>query len=178
LTDHEIWLRDLSAVRNRPLAASETFGVDFTEAEMAAILDDTTKKIVGDIRWAEDEDHSPSVEFRAEIISTSDYPLFVRGSHNPLAQTVTFAVIHASSRRIYALDLGKDHHNPDCKNVGERHKHRWTDLHRDKHAYDAADITEPATDPLGVWQQFCAEAKIRHEGIMHAPPTLQSRLFP
>lgn len=160
--------------------------MDFTETEMAAILDDTTaailddttKEIVGDIRWAEDEDHSPSVEFRAEIVSQSGYPLFVRGSHNPLAQTVTFAMIHASSRRIYALDLGKDHHNPDCHNVGEKHKHRWTDLHRDKYAYAAEDISEPATNPLGVWRQFCTEARIRHQGVIYAPPSVQSRLFP
>ena len=152
--------------------------MDFTETEMATILNDTTKQIVGDIRWVEDEDHSPSVEFRVEIVSQSGYPLFVRGSHNPLAQTVTFAMIHASSRRIYALDLGKDHHNPDCNNVGERHKHRWTDLHRDKQAYAAADITEPATNPLGVWRQFCEEAKITHQGVMNAPPAHQSRLFP
>ena len=146
--------------------------MDFTETEMAAILDDTTKEIVGDIRWVEDEDHSPSVEFRAEIESESGYPLFVRGSHNPLAQTVTLAMIHASSRRIYALDLGKDHHNPDCQNVGERHKHRWTDTHRDKLAYVPSDITEPASNPLGVWRQFCKEARITHKGVMHAPPPL------
>jgi len=151
--------------------------MDFTETELTAILEDSTKEIVGDIRWAEDEDHSPSVEFRAEIVSQAGYPLFVRGSFNPLAQTLTFAMIHASSRRIYALDLGKDHHNPDCRNVGEKHKHRWTDRFRDKHAYVPDDITESATNPLGVWQEFCAEAKINHRGVLHAPPPQQRSMF-
>lgn len=152
--------------------------MDFTETELAALLADPTKGIVGDISWASDEDHSPGVEFRAEISSEAGYPLFVRGSYNSLAQTLTFAIIHASSRRIYALDLGKDHHNPSCQNVGEKHKHKWTDKFRDKEAYVPQDITEPVTNPVGVWREFCAEAKITHRGVMHIPPAQQPSLFP
>ena len=151
--------------------------MDFTETELAALLADTTKAIVGDITWAEDEDHSPTVEFRVEITSQAGYPLFVRGSYNPLAQALSFAIIHASSRRIYALDLGKDHHNPSCQNVGEKHKHRWTEQFRDKDAYVPLDITQPATNPVAVWKEFCAEAKITHQGVMHAPPAQQPSLF-
>ena len=151
--------------------------MDFSEIECLTLLADLTKAIIGDISWAEDEDHSPAVEFRAEITSQAGYPLFVRGSYNSLAQTLTFAIIHASSRRIYALDLGKDHHNPSCQNVGEKHKHRWTDEFRDKDAYVPHDITQPATDPVAVWQEFCSEAKIEHRGIMHTPPAQQRRLF-
>ncbi len=149
----------------------------FTETEFAVLLADSTKEIVGDIIWSEDEDHSPAVEFRAELSSQAGYPLFVRGSYNPLAQTLTFAIIHASSRRIYALDLGKDHHNPSCTNVGEKHKHRWTDKFRDKDAYVPDDITEPATNPIGVWKEFCAEANITHRGVMHTPTAGQPSLF-
>ena len=82
-----------------------------------------------------------------EVGSNAGYPLFIRGSFNPLAQALTYAVIHASSRRIYALDLGKDHHNPSCQNVGETHKHQWTDQFRDKEAYVPTDITQPVTNP-------------------------------
>jgi hypothetical protein len=144
--------------------------VDFTETELAAILADTTKAIDGNITWVEDEDHSPTSEFRVEIVSEAGYPLFVRGSFNRLAQALTFAIIHASRRRIYALDLGKDHHNPSCDNVGEKHKHSWTDQFRDKFAYEPTEITQPATSPVAVWKEFCAEAKITHQGVMHAPP--------
>jgi hypothetical protein len=151
--------------------------MDFTETELVAILEDTSKEIVGDICWLEDEDHSPSLEFRAEISSQAGYPLFVRGSFNSHAETLTFAIIHASNRRIYALDLGKDHHNPDCRNVGEKHKHRWTDRFRDKEAYAPPDITAPVLDPVEVWRQFCTEARITHRGVMHAPPPLQRELF-
>ena len=151
--------------------------MDFTESDLSALLADTSKTIAGDISWAEDEDHSPSLEFRAEITSQAGYPLFVRGSFNPLAQTLTFAIIHASSRRVYALDLGKDHHNPSCTNVGEKHKHRWTDRFRDKDAYVPDDITQPAMDPLAVWKEFCAEARITHSGVLTAPPAEHLSLF-
>jgi hypothetical protein len=151
--------------------------VEFTEAELSALLADTTKTIVGDIAWSEDEDHSPGVEFRAELTSQAGYPLFVRGSFNPLAQTLTFAIIHASCRRIYALDLGKDHHNLSCQNVGDKHKHRWTDLYRDKDAYVPDDIMQPVTNPVAVWAEFCAEANITHQGQMLPPPSHQPGLF-
>ncbi|MGO9468818.1 MAG: DUF6978 family protein [Isosphaeraceae bacterium] len=149
----------------------------FTEAELVALLADASKAIDGDISWSEDEDHSPTVEFRAEITSQAGYPLFLRGSYNPLAQTLTFAIIHASSRRIYALDLGKDHHNPTCNNVGEKHKHRWSDQYRDKEAYVPDDITQPATNPVAVWKEFCAEARISHNGVLYPPPAQQRSQF-
>ena len=39
--------------------------------EFETMLNDTTKRIEGDIVWEEDEDHSPCQEFRAEIQSGS-----------------------------------------------------------------------------------------------------------
>ena len=45
-----------------------------TSAEFEAILDDTSKRIDGDIAWQEDEDHSPCVDFRAEVTTV---PTFV-----------------------------------------------------------------------------------------------------
>ena len=71
---------------------------------------------------------------------------------------------------MYGLDLGADHHNPTCQRVGEKHKHRWTDTYADKHAYAPDEITAGVDDPIGVWRQFCAEAKIIHEGNLHPPP--------
>jgi hypothetical protein len=145
--------------------------------EFEIIIADATKKIVGEISWAEDEDHSPAVEFCAEVASDAGYPIFVRGSYNPAALTLTYALIHRGSGRIYALDVGKDHHNPDCHNVGEKHKHSWKEPLRDKEAYVPTDITVPVTAPVAVWKQFCHEAKIQHEGKMLQPPTQQLDLI-
>ncbi len=105
------------------------------------------------------------------------YPLFVKGSYNALAKAMSFAVVHRGVGRVYALDLGKDHHNPSCTNVGEKHKHRYTEQYRDKDAYVPTDITAGVDDPVSVWKQFCQEANINHSGTMHAPPPVQEDLF-
>lgn len=147
------------------------------QSEFEALLADTTKRIRGDISWSEDEDHSPAVEFRVEVTSQIGYTLSVRGSYNSAGQTLTFALIHRAFGRIYALDMGKDHHNPSCSNVGEKHKHRWNERLRDKEAYVPEDITASVTEPVTVWQQFCLESRITHEGVMHEPPPLQLELF-
>ncbi len=148
-----------------------------TNAEFASIVEDGSKRIEGNIAWCEDEDHSPALEFRAEVLSGAGWPLFVRGSHNPLAGTLTYGLILKTEGRIYALDLGKDHHNPQCMQVGEKHKHRWTEQFRDKEAYVPHDITAPVSDPVAVWEQFCAEAKIEHTGSLAQPLAVQEELF-
>lgn len=150
---------------------------NISKTEFETLLNDDSKEISSDIIWLEDEDHSPSVEFRAEISSEPAYPIFLKGSYNPIIESLSYVIIHRNVGRIYGLDLGKDHHNPSCNYVGEKHKHRWDEILRDKEAYVPQDITEPASNPVGVWKQFCREAKIKHTGIMHPPPDLQLGLF-
>ncbi len=98
-----------------------------TNTEFESILSDDSKRIDADIIWMEDEDHSPSVEFGAKVESDAGWPLFVRGSYNPLISALSYALILKTAGRVYALDLGKDHHNPQCDQVGEKHKHKWTE---------------------------------------------------
>lgn len=148
-----------------------------TNAEFEAILADTSKEIEGDLQWSADEDHSPSVEFRAEIRSDPGWPLFVCASYNPLAKTLSYTLILKTTGRIYGLDLGKDHHNPRCNQVGDKHKHRWREQFKIKEAYVPNDITEPVDDPVAVWRQFLLEARIAHEGRLTAPPDVQKELF-
>jgi len=112
------------------------------------------------------------VQFRAEIRSEAGYPLFVNGRYNALAETVSFSLIHRSTGRVYGLDLGADHHNPTCVNLGEKHKHRWTDRYADKEAYVPDDITAAPNKPVEIWRQFCLEAKITHTGVMDTPPAV------
>ena len=147
------------------------------DSEFEVIINDRTKEITGDITWIEDQDHSPTLEFRAEVISILEYPSFIRGSYNGLANTLSFSLIHKGYGRIYALDIGKDHHNPTCQNVGELHKHRWTQTYRDKEAYIPTDITATVNRPVEVWRQFCLEARINHNGAMHDPPPIQLDLL-
>lgn len=147
------------------------------QTDFEALLEDTTKRVVSDIAWLDDEDHSPTMEFRVEVESYAGYPIFIKGSYNALAGTLSYTLVHRGSGRIYALDLGKDHHNPSCTNAGEKHKHRWNEPVRDKEAYVPADITAPVTDPVAVWQQFCMEANIQHRGVMPRPPPAQMEIL-
>jgi len=148
-----------------------------TQAEFEALLADDTKRIEEDILWLGDEDRSPGLEFRAEVISGPGFPLFIKGWYNRDAQTLSYALIHRGVGRIYGLDLGRDHHNPSCVYVGERHKHSWNDVVRDKEAYVPGDITALVNDPVGVWREFCQEAKIDHTGVMHQPPPVNMEMF-
>lgn len=137
--------------------------------EFETILDDHSKVVNHDIVWNDDEDHSPAREFRAVVDSGSGWPLFIVGRFNSFAGTLSFALIHRGFGRIYALDLGADHHNPDCHCIGEKHKHRWQEGFRDKNAYVPDDITAPWDRPQQVWKEFCAEANLQHRGNMHLP---------
>ena len=148
-----------------------------TQAEFESILNDASKSIEGNLEWQPDPDHSPSVEFRAEVDSDAGHPLVVVGSYNRLVQALSYTLLHRESGRVYALDLGKDHRNPDGQLVGEKHKHRWTEKHRDKEAYDPPDITSGPSQPLQVWTQFCAEAKLTHKGTLRAPPPVAVEEF-
>jgi hypothetical protein len=58
----------------------------FSHNEFEALLDDSTKSIEVDVEWVNDEDHSPTVEFRVEVESLAGYPLFVRAAsiHSPM----------------------------------------------------------------------------------------------
>jgi hypothetical protein len=149
----------------------------FTRTEFETLLNDESKRLEGDIIWEEDEDHSPCLEFRAELLSDSGWPLFVRGSFNPLIPALFYVLILKSTGRIYGLDMGKDHHNPQCAQVGEKHKHCWSEQFRDKEAYEPTDITAGVDDPVAVWAQFCAEARIEHRGAMRRPPPHTGDLF-
>jgi hypothetical protein len=48
-----------------------------TQAEFDSLLADSTKRIEQDIAWQEDEDRSPGVEFRAQVISDPGFPIFM-----------------------------------------------------------------------------------------------------
>jgi hypothetical protein len=131
----------------------------------------------GTSQWNDDPDHYPSVEFRVEVTSETGYPIVIIGSYNRLASALSYTMVHRGNGRIYALDLGKDHRNPDGKLVGRKHKHRWNEPVKDKEAYVPADITAPLNDPVAVWNQFCAEAAIKHLGVLSQPPAVQAEFI-
>lgn len=166
-----VFTLEVRAVDNGSEARPDNVSMaSFTRQEFESLLADKSKRVEGDITWQNDEDHSPCVEFRKEIHSDMGYPLFVSGSYNHEAQTLSFTVIHRSVGRIYALDLGKNHRNPhDRSLLGDKHKHGWSEQYRDKEAYVPEDIDATIDDPAQVWAQFCMEACIVHNGKIVTP---------
>lgn len=152
-----------------------------SDTEFAAIMKDP-KAIVDHIRWLGDEDNSPARRFRAEVNSNGGWSMFIQGHYkqghckqghcNRRIDSLTYSLILRTEGRIFGLCLGKDHHNPQCDQVGPKHMHLWTQQHRDKEAYVPSAITAPARDPVTVWQQFCAAAGIQHQGMMFPPPAM------
>ncbi|MGM3308602.1 DUF6978 family protein [Anabaena sp. WFMT] len=153
-----------------------------SQDEFENLIVDSSKCIQGDIIWDKNKRNPPAYEFRVNIISDASYPLIVKGWYNYFANQLSYSIIHCDfeGQRIYGLDLGKDHQNPDGVKVGRKHKHRWLNqyfkdkLNRDKFigdtkAYVPDDITALANDPIGVWHQFCLESKIIHHGTMQQP---------
>ena len=147
-----------------------------TNAELSAIMTDPSKRVQGNINWSGDEYRSPAQRFRSEIASSAGWPLFVQGYYNPYAVTLSYAIILKTVGRIYGLDLGKEHHNPQGDQIGEKHKHKWSERHRDKEAYVPDDITASVSNPVKVWRQFCVEACLEHDGVL-AEPAHQKDMF-
>ena len=139
-----------------------------TAEEFNEFLSDESKRIVGDIAWERAADRSPALKFRKDIRSTSGYLVHVQGWYNP-AGKLSYTLFHRRDGRIYGLDLGSGHRNPTGEQVGDKHKHSWTQETKAQAAYVPDDITEPWHRPVEAWSQFCAEARILHEGAMSPP---------
>ena len=147
-----------------------------TDDDMTMILEDSSKCIPGDINWIGDEHRSHVRRFRTGIDTETGYLLFVQGYYNPRAMMLSYTMYLGEGGRIYALDLGKSHRNPGGERIGKKHKHRWCERYHINKAYVPADITEPASDPVAVWRQFCAEAGLRHDGAIKQPVLQEDRL--
>ena len=131
-------------------------------------FDDISKEVVGNIVW-EGPSNARAREFRIDVQSEDGHPIFVKGWFNPSAGKLSYSIVHRAVGRIYGLDLGADHRNPDGYLVGEKHKNYWVPGNRDWWAYVPEDITEPWNRPLDVWAQFCAETNMTHSGTMSQP---------
>jgi hypothetical protein len=150
-----------------------------SQEKFETLILDINKFVEGDIIWDKNKRNPPAFEFRVKIVSDESYPLIIKGWYNSFANKLSYAIIHLDfGHRIYGLDLGEDHENPDRVKIGRKHKHRWVNDYfndrfiGDRKAYVPDDITALANDPIGVWEQFCLESKITHNGIMQRPQVL------
>ena len=149
-----------------------------TNQSLAVLLADTTKEVLGDIRWTPSATHDGAQEFVLIVQSAAGWPLRIRAWLNQGAQKLSFALIHEEAGRIVGLCLGPGilHHGPMCKGTrGPRrrcdcprglHMHRWTEEFGDRWIYVPTGITAEADEPAAVWRQFCAEINLAHRGIL------------
>ena len=58
-----------------------------------------------------------------------------------LTRKLNYTIVHTEVGRIYALNLGLAHRNPDNQRGGDKHKHYWSEQSGDRAAYVPEDIT-------------------------------------
>lgn len=148
------------------------------DREIARLLADPSKRIVGPLRWTDDEDQSFGLEFSAELRATSGESLLVRGQRCDPAGSLRFSLILRGVGRIAALDLGHPHQGPDGRRCTGLHFHRWSPPFRD---HLAAPLTLPEgfkKDPVHrAWQLFCRLTRIAHDDTLADPPPRQELLL-
>lgn len=131
----------------------------------------------GDLEWYEPTPGCAWVKFTAGVESDEGWPLKVAGSYSRENRKISFSLLHSALRgRLYGLDIGSAHAFPDQTKIEETHKHRWNEQDGFAHVFVPDDITAGLGEPLKAWGEFCAEAKIKHDGELQPPPTLQEDL--
>ena len=150
---------------------NRTLGVEMLQQEFEALMADPAKRIAGDIVWGVADSDPGARTFRVSVDAESGYPLFVQGRYNPKRGKLTFTLVCTQEGvgRIYGLDFGQPHVNPDHSTAGDPHKNYWTEGDGDIWAYEPPDISATWDNPVLAWAQFCAEANIRFSGIMRPP---------
>ena len=103
----------------------------FSQQEFETIIADETKRIEDDIVWVSNQNPSAK-SFRIDIDSDEGYPLLLQGWYNHNSGKLSYTIIYRGVGRIYGLDLGAEHINPNGGAVGEKHKHHWMSDHKDK----------------------------------------------
>lgn len=150
------------------------------EDELEQILGDPSKRIAGDIAWAEDEDLSLGREFLRDVKSASGRPLLVRGAWGGPAGSLRFSLLLRGHGKLAALDVGHTHRNPGGGELGRVHLHRWTSAHRDRAAEPVPlrmrlDLLRDGPNPF--WALFCQLVSISHEGQLLPLPARQEELW-
>ena len=136
------------------------------ESDVLAIVADGSKTIEGDIVWEAVTAMRLAQRFRVSVASDQWDGLMLQGWFSPAGRKLSYTLFIPEHGRIYGLDLGAEHVNPDGERLRGTHKARWTDEYEDRLAYVPEDITAEWWQPLLAWQQFCAEASLRHAGTM------------
>ena len=139
-----------------------------SEAEVDKIIADPSKAIEGDIAWRSARASDAAQAFRVLLSHVSPARIEVSGWFNPSTANLSFSLI-AKGQRLYGLDMDGIHRNKNGDLFMGMHKQRWSDAVERAEAFVPNDITAAWNQPRLVWQQFCAEARITHRGVLTEP---------
>jgi len=137
-----------------------------TEAEAERILG-LPKWIEAELRWLENE-HGDWI-MRTPVLADEQMPLTWYARFNPRTGNYT-SILFWQQINLRRLDIGKRHHNPDCRDIGRIHKHRWTEAARNHVAYEPEEMSQN-DDVLTTLQKFLAECGIALRVSLRHPPT-------
>ncbi len=122
------------------------------------------------IEWCREEGYQ---QFELPIQCEEDYKLRLVGTLTEATGYYKFNLF-LGSYPIRMLHIGKAHHNPDCGRVGQNHKHKWTDEHQTRWAYEPEEID--FTDMEKAFWTFLEECRIEYRGAF-VKPAVQRRLL-
>jgi hypothetical protein len=141
-----------------------------TEAEAERILH-LPKWVDTELQWRQNENGDWIM--RAPVLADEQIPLTWYVRFNPRTGNYT-SILFWQQINLRRLDVGKRHHNPDCRDVGRMHKHRWTDAVRDHMAYEPGEMSQQ--DDVGTTlQKFLAECEVALRVPLYNPPAASQR---
>lgn len=132
-------------------------------------------------RWVSRPQNLHRVQFGGFVDSPVDAALRLNmavSRRRPEKYTIAYL---RGDQMIRRLDVRGSHANPTSVSgdrwVSATHKHRWSDQHADQIAYTPPDVSTPSVlepgEHLRVFNEFCAECRIRFTGNWTDPPLHQ-----
>ncbi len=92
---------------------AESFTRATTDVDFEENISDKSKEIRKVIVWKADTDYPVAKEFRTKINLESGCSVVAHGPSNSLFGKLSYSKNHQGIARIYGLDLGADHRNPN-----------------------------------------------------------------
>ena len=116
---------------------------------------------------------------RGDVAGVEGFDLAVEVTWNPRSDKASACLFVKHVKplwsRIYGVDLGEDHHNPDCQLTGDPHRHdKWSVKYGVKFGSAAPDLVGRSVPEM--FGMFLEECGIEMPGTL-VMPKVQTRLF-
>lgn len=132
------------------------------------------KGIYIEIEWRYSSENRKFFAFEAALDVPADLEIeaTVHGSYSPvsLPSKLSFNLVIEGVGEVYCLCMNH-RHNWSESPENRCHKHSWHLDTEMKQVYVPDDISSPFSRVRETWQEFCAEANIRHTETLEEPPS-------